>query len=131
MSATLDDLLRGLQQRNGSDLYLTADSPPLYRIDGVTEPVTPDVWDAEQVERAIRSALPEHELATFDRVHELNTARVVHGAGRFRLNVFKQRGQVGLVARLIRIDFPTADELGLPEALKTLVLSKRGLILVT
>ena len=127
----LDNLLRGLFEKNGSDLYLTADSPPLYRIDGVTEPALPHACTAGEVETLIRDALTESELREFERTHELNTARVVDGAGRFRLNVFRQRGAFGLVARLIRIDFPSAAELGLPEALTALVMQKRGLILVT
>jgi twitching motility protein PilU len=127
----LDALLTELKEKNGSDLYLTADSPPLFRVDGATEPAAPAPLDGPAVEAIIRAALPAADLAEFERTHELNSAHFVPGVGRFRLNVFRQRGQVGLVARLIRIDFPTADELGLPEALKQLVLSKRGLILVT
>jgi twitching motility protein PilU len=128
---TLDDLLRGLKERNGSDLYLTAESPPLFRVDGSTEPAASAVLDATEVEAIIRAALSESELREFDRAHELNSARLVGGVGRFRLNVFRQRGQVGLVARLIRIDFPSAEDLGLPESLTRLVMEKRGLILVT
>jgi twitching motility protein PilU len=127
----LDELLTALKQRNGSDLYLTADSPPLLRIDGTITPALDRTLDAAEVEAMIRAALSDVESAEFDRSHELNTARAVPGAGRFRLSVFRQRGQVGLVARLIRIDFPSADELGLPESLKKLIMQKRGLILVT
>ncbi len=128
---TLDELLTGLQQRGGSDLYLTADSAPLYRVDGATTPAVDVVLHADDVAAVIRTALPAEDMATFDRTHELNTARVVPGAGRFRLNVFQQRGQVGLVARLIRMDVPTATELELPGALLKMVMEKRGLILVT
>jgi twitching motility protein PilU len=127
----LDALLRELQQRNGSDLYLTADAPPLLRIDGSTVAALDRPLDAAEVERIIRCALPERDLQAFDRHHELNTARFVAGVGRFRLNVFRQRGQVGLVARLIRIDVPSAADLGLSEALVRLVMEKRGLVLVT
>ena len=128
---TLDDLLTELHRRNGSDLYLTAESPPLFRIDGSTVALGEQALDGGEVELIIRSALSPEDLAEFDRAHELNTARFVPKAGRFRLNVFRQRGQTGLVARLIRIDFPSADELGLPESLKRLILEKRGLVLVT
>ncbi len=127
----LDALLTGLKEQNGSDLYLTADSPPLYRVDGATVPVGPAALDGAQVEGIVRGAFEEADWAAFERTNELNSAHLVPGVGRFRLNVFRQRGQVGLVARLIRIDFPSADELGLPDSLKQLVLSKRGLILVT
>ncbi len=127
----LEDLLAGLQRSGGSDLYLTAEAPALYRVDGSTVPATDRPLNAREVDAVIRAALSEHEAREFDRTHELNTARMVAGVGRFRLNVFQQRGQTGLVARLIPIDFPNAEQLGLPAALTELVMQKRGLILVT
>jgi len=127
---TLDALLTLIRERGGSDLYLTADSAPLVRVDGATVPVA-DPLTAEQVESILRAALPEKDLADFAKTNELNTARSIAGVGRFRLNVFRQRGQMGLVARIIPIRFPTAAELGLPASLLTLIMQKRGLILVT
>ena len=127
----LDELLTGLAQAKGSDLYFTTESPPLYRIDGATVPAFHHVLDAPDVERVIREVLSAAEQDEFDRTRELNVARMVPGVGRFRLNVFRQRGQVGLVARIIPIDFPNADQLGLPQALREIVMQKRGLILVT
>ena len=127
----LDTLLTGLQQRKGSDLYLTAESPPLYRVDGVTVAVSDRVWLADEVESAIRAVLSPIENEEFNRSHELNLARALSGVGRFRLNVFRQRGQVGLVARLIPIDFPNAETLGLPASLIDLIMQKRGLVLIT
>jgi twitching motility protein PilU len=131
MEPRLDELLTGLKERNGSDLYLTAESPPLYRVDGSTVPALDRLLGGDEVERIIRDALTDADGQEFDRARELNKAHFVPGVGRFRLNVFRQRGQVGLVARLIRIDFPDADELGLPRALRELVLTRRGLVLVT
>ena len=127
----LEDLLAQLQARGGSDLYLAADSAPLIRVDGKVVPVADHVLDAEEVEALVRGALNPHEADEFDRTNELNAARAVPGVGRFRLSVLRQRGQVGLVARLIRIDLPSFDELGLPESLRALIMAKRGLILVT
>ncbi len=127
----LDELLTGLQKRKGSDLYLTADAPPLFRVDGVTVPAEERGWTALEVESIVRAVLSPVESETFDRTHELNAARVVPGVGRFRLSVFRQRGQVGLVARLIPIDFPDAATLGLPESLLHLIMERRGLLLVT
>ncbi len=128
---TLDELLTEIRERQGSDLYLTAEARALVRVDGATVPVTERALPADEVEGLIRAALSAAEQAEFERTHELNTARMIKGVGRFRLNVFRQRGQVGLVARLIPIRFPTAEELGLPPSLLTLVMQKRGLILVT
>ena len=127
---TLDSLLTEIRERGGSDLYLTAESAPLVRVDGATVPVA-DVLTAAQVESILRAALSEKDLTEFARTNELNTARSIAGVGRFRLNVFRQRGQMGLVARIIPIRFPTAAELGLPASLLTLIMQKRGLILVT
>ena len=128
---TLDDLLTAIRDRQGSDLYLTAEAQALVRVDGVTTPVSERALPADEVEGLIRAALSVTEQAEFERTHELNTARMIKGVGRFRLNVFRQRGQVGLVARLIPIRFPTAEELGLPESLLGLIMAKRGLVLVT
>jgi twitching motility protein PilU len=127
----LDELLTHLCRRNGSDLYLTADSAPLLRINGATTPALDLVLEPAQVESLVRGALSEQDQETFDRTSELNCARAVPGVGRFRINVFRQRGCVGLVARVIRIDVPTAEELALPASLLQLIMSKRGLILVT
>ena len=104
----LDELLTGLQRSGGSDLYLTADSPPLYRVDGATTPASEGALDAAGVEALVLAVLSEGERQEFERAHELNSARLVPGVGRFRINVFRQRGQTGLVARLIPIDFPDA-----------------------
>ncbi len=127
----LDELLTGLAQHKGSDLYFTAESPPLYRVDGATVPAFHHVLEAADVESIIREVLSPSEQAEFDRTRELNVARMVSGVGRFRLNVFRQRGQVGLVARIIPIEFPNAEQLGLPGGLCELIMQKRGLILVT
>src|SRR5690349_474923 len=128
---TLDDLLGTLHASKGSDLYLTAAAQALLRVDGSTRPATDRALNADEVERIIRAALTPADTEHFDKTNELNTARMLKGVGRFRLNVFRQRGQVGLVARIIPIKFPTAEELGLPASLLTLIMQKRGLILVT
>ncbi|MBI5168182.1 MAG: PilT/PilU family type 4a pilus ATPase [Candidatus Eisenbacteria bacterium] len=128
---TLDDLLTAIRSNRGSDLYLTADAHALVRVDGSTIEATDRPLAAAEVEALVRAALSSGELEEFDRTHELNSARAIPGVGRFRLNVFRQRGQTGLVARLIPIRFPTAEELGLPPALTELIMQKRGLVLVT
>ena len=128
---TLDDLLTAIRENKGSDLYLTADAHALIRVDGSTIEATDRPLAAAEVESLVREALSATEQGEFDRSHELNSARAIKGVGRFRLNVFRQRGQVGLVARLIPIRFPTAVELGLPTVLTELIMQKRGLVLVT
>ena len=127
---TLDELLAELARRGGSDLYLTAESAPLARVNGETVPLGQRLAGTE-VAAIIRAALLPDELAMFERVRELNVARFVEGAGRFRLNVFRQRGELGIVARRIPVELPTAAQLGLPPSLLSLVMEKRGLLLVT
>ncbi len=127
----LDDLLALLARRGGSDLYVTAGSPPLIRVDGSVEALDESALDGPAVDELVRAALSEAEWAAFESERELGVARIVRDAGRFRLSVFRQRGQTGVVARRIRTDIPSAAELDLPAALLELVLHKRGLILVT
>ena len=127
----LTQLLTGLERLKGSDLYLTADSPPLYRVDGATVEAHPGVLDPLAVETLILGTLTPLELQQLEKTHELNTARTIPKVGRFRLNVFQQRGQIGLVARLIPIKFPGIAALGLPDILTDIVMQKRGLVFVT
>ena len=127
----LDEFLIQLQERGGSDLYLAADAAPLLRVDGNLVPAMDHVFDAQDVEAIVRAALTDPEAEEFDRSNELSAARALPGVGRFRLSVYRQRGQIGLVARRIRIDLPTFEELGLPESLRALAMQPRGLVLVT
>jgi twitching motility protein PilU len=111
---TIQALLRELVERGGSDLYITTNSPPLVRTDGVSRPVgTQNLGPAET------EAL------------ELNLGIEFDGIGRFRINVHRQRDQVGIVARHVKTDIPTLDQLKMPEIFKDIVMQKRGLILVT
>jgi twitching motility protein PilU len=111
---TIQALLRELVERGGSDLYITTNSPPLVPTDGVSRPVgTQNLGPAET------EAL------------ELNLGIEFDGIGRFRINVHRQRDQVGIVARHVKTDIPTLDQLKMPEIFKDIVMQKRGLILVT
>ena len=125
------ELLALMVEREASDLYLTAESPPILRIEGRTEPCGPAALTPPQVEAMAHSVLNERQWATFEERMEMNVAIVSEDVGRFRVNVFRQRGAVAVVARRIKTQIPTLDELGLPPILKTIALSRRGLVLVT
>ncbi len=129
--ADIRTLLSEMGARNASDLYLTADSPPVLRIEGVTEPFGDEVLAAPEVEELANSLMTEKQRATFEEKLEMNLALASGRLGRFRVNVFRQRGAVGVVVRQIKVEIPTIDSLGLPEVLKTITLSRRGLVLIT
>jgi twitching motility protein PilU len=124
------ELLVSMVEKNASDLYLTADSPALLRIDGVCHPVS-ETLQAVDTAAVADFFMNAEQKEDFRRGMEMNLAHFIPGAGRYRVNIFVQRGLVGLVIRLVRIRIPTLDELGMPPVLKDLVMRKRGLVLVT
>jgi twitching motility protein PilU len=124
-------LLAQMLERGASDLYLTIDSPPMLRIEGVTQPTGTGALTTSQVETLANSIMSDRQRATFDEKLEMNIAIASGRLGRFRVNVFRQRGAVAVVIRQIRTRIPTVDELQLPRILKTIALSRRGLVLVT
>lgn len=131
--ATWDPGLRGLLEHmlkvEASDLYLTAGSAAVFRIDGVGYPAKVALT-GEQTMKMATSLMTEPQRVEFARTMELNLALASSSGGRFRANVFRQRGQVGLVIRLVRTQIKTLDELRHPPILADIMASKRGLILV-
>jgi twitching motility protein PilU len=124
-------LLKEMVARDGSDLYVTTNSPPLIRVQGVTEPVGDSLLTAAETEALANSLLNEEERKAFRERREMNLGIAIDDLGRFRVNVHWQRNTVGLVVRQIKTEIPRLDDLGLPESLKEILLLKRGLILVT
>ena len=124
-------LLAEMVERGASDLYLTVDSPPMLRIEGVTQPFGSEVLGSKEAELLASSMMSERQRAVFDEKLEMNLAIASDRLGRFRVNVFRQRGAIAVVIRQIKMQIPTLDELGLPPILKTIVSSRRGLVLVT
>jgi twitching motility protein PilU len=124
-------LLKELVTRGGSDLYITTDSPPLIRAEGVTEPISEARLDAEQTRRLAFSLMNERERGIFEEEFELNLAVELPDSGRFRVNVHRQRDHIGIVARHVKTAIPSIEDLGLPDDFKEVVLKKRGLVLVT
>jgi twitching motility protein PilU len=124
-------LLSEMGTRNASDLYLTAESVPVFRVEGVMESYGEETLTAPEVEELANSLMTERQRASFEEKLEMNLALASGRLGRFRVNVFRQRGAVGVVIRQIKTKIPSIDELDLPHVLKTIVLSRRGLVLVT
>jgi twitching motility protein PilU len=127
----IDDLLRQMSDLGASDLYLKAASPPMARVSGKTEATCPAALTAEQVSLLADQILSPREQEMFARERQVDLSYLVEGLGRFRANVYLQRGSTGMVFRRIVTDIPDIDSLGLPQALKDLVLERRGLVLVT
>ncbi|MBI4514507.1 MAG: PilT/PilU family type 4a pilus ATPase [Deltaproteobacteria bacterium] len=124
-------LLSEMGVRGASDLYLTAESPPVLRIEGITEVFGEEPLSAPEVEDLANTLMTERQRAVFEEKLEMNLALASGRLGRFRVNVFRQRGAVAVVIRQIKVNIPSVDELGLPQVLKTIVSSRRGLVLVT
>ena len=124
-------LLEKMVQAGGSDIFIASGAPPRMNVEGKlhdlsTEPLSPD--DTKQV---IRQMLTEEQWNLFLKQRELNIAYSLSKVARFRVNVYLQRGTVASVIRQIRVKIPTLGELRLPPLLEELILSPRGLILVT
>jgi twitching motility protein PilU len=124
-------LLAKMVEHGASDLYLTVDSPPILRIEGATQPIGTELLTPQEVELLANSLMSERQRAAFDDKLEMNLAIASERLGRFRVNVFRQRGAVCAVVRLIKTRIPTLDELHLPPILKQIAQSRRGLVLVT
>ncbi|MBA3595819.1 MAG: PilT/PilU family type 4a pilus ATPase [Methylibium sp.] len=128
-SKFVNDLLRLLIARTGSDLFLTADFPPAVKVDGRVIKVSPQPLTPQHTIALARSIMNDKQAAEFERTKECNFAIAPSGIGRFRVNAFMQQGHVGLVLRTIPNTVPTIDSLRLPSVLKEVASSKRGLVI--
>ncbi len=129
-TALIHNLLRGMISKNASDLFITAGFPPAFKVDGKMTPVSPQALTSAHTVELAHSIMNDRQAAEFESTHESNFAISPPGIGRFRVNVFMQQQRVGMVLRTITTKIPTLDELGLPSALKDVVMSKRGLVIV-
>ncbi|HEX9681795.1 MAG TPA: PilT/PilU family type 4a pilus ATPase [Acidimicrobiales bacterium] len=131
MSVDLSALLQYLVEHRGSDLHVKAGSPPHVRIDGHLTPTPHEAVTAADTERIAFSISPPDRAAEFEKINEADFAHTVSGLGRFRVNVFRQRGSVALVFRLVSPGTPSFESLGLPAVVQRLAEEPRGLVLVT
>ncbi|MBS0304616.1 MAG: PilT/PilU family type 4a pilus ATPase [Proteobacteria bacterium] len=128
-SKFVNDLLRLLVSRNGSDLFLTADFPPAIKVDGKITKVSPQPLTGLHTVALARAVMNDKQAAEFERTKECNFAVSPQGVGRFRVNAFMQQGHVGLVFRTIPQTLPTIKGLGLPKILEDVAMTKRGLVI--
>lgn len=131
ISMHIDDLLRMLVEREGSDLHMRVGEPPVIRIHGDLIRTDLPVLKPQDVEDILFSILNEERKQKFRENMELDLSYEIKGLSRFRVNVFRQRGSVGAVLRAIPIKIKTIDDLMLPPVTKDICMRPRGLVLVT
>ena len=129
-SKFINDLLKLMVSRNGSDLFITGDFPPAMKVDGKITKVSPQPLNAGHTLALARAIMNDKQAAEFERTKECNFAISPPGVGRFRVNAFIQQGQVGMVMRVIPATLPTIDGLGVPQVLKEVTMNKRGLAIL-
>ena len=125
----MHDLLRLMSQKNGSDLFITANFPPAIKVDGKIMPVSNQVLTPTHTAELARAIMNDRQAAEFESTKECNFAISPSGIGRFRVNALMQQGRVAVVCRTINLSIPTLDELGLPSVLKDIAMTKRGLVI--
>jgi twitching motility protein PilU len=126
----IDKLLQLMAEKKASDIFFSAGSPIMIKIQGNMMPVNPQVMDADTIKKIIYEFLTPGQVATLEKDLELNLSKPMPGLGNFRVNVFWQKGSVACVIRYVTADIPKLEELNLPPVLLQLVMEKRGLVLV-
>lgn len=126
----LQDYLLSMVEKKASDLYLITGAPPSLKINGVIHPITEESLPIGRAQELVYAELSDEQIRLFEETHELNLAISKKDIGRFRVNIYRQRGQTALVLRHIKSQIPSMESLNLPSLLSTLVMQKRGLILI-
>ncbi|MCP5161560.1 MAG: PilT/PilU family type 4a pilus ATPase [Hahellaceae bacterium] len=124
-----DEMLTMLAKNDGSDLYLSTGAPPCAKFHGKLKPLEGTPLKPGVIKEIAYAIMDDEQKHDFEKDLEMNLAYTITGVGRFRVNVFKQRNEISMVARNIVTEIPSADSLGLPQILKDVIMAKRGLIL--
>ncbi|SOD18715.1 PilT/PilU family type 4a pilus ATPase [Nitrosomonas ureae] len=125
----MSDLLRLMLSKKASDLFITAGFPPAFKIDGKMTPISQQSLTAQHTGMLAKAIMNEKQAGEFETSQECNFAINPAGIGRFRVNAFVQQQRVGMVLRTITTKIPEFDDLALPQVLKEVVMSKRGLVI--
>ncbi|STB59828.1 type IV pilus twitching motility protein PilT [Clostridium perfringens] len=127
---SLAELLELTVKEGASDLHLTVGISPIIKVNGKLVRLEHEILRPEDTEAYAKEILQD-AYEKYDAIGEYDTSYSIHGKGRFRVNIYKQRNSTALAIRVISLDMPTLDSLGYPETLKDLCNLKRGLVLVT
>ncbi|HEY2345160.1 MAG TPA: PilT/PilU family type 4a pilus ATPase [Xanthomonadaceae bacterium] len=128
--AYMHKLLTAMSQEGGSDLFVSHDFPPSIKLNGRMQPLAPQKLTGEITRKLAHAMMTEAQREEFARELECNFAIAIPGLSRFRVNVFMQQQHVGMVLRTIAAEIPSFETLRLPEILKEVVMTKRGLVLL-
>ena len=128
--STMERILRLMQEKKASDLYLSANAPAQIKINGLTVPINSQIMPFDAPYKLLAEVVPEQQLQELESTGELNTAVSLTGVGRFRVSAMRQRGTCAVVVRYINTDIPSLESLNVPPVLADLVLRRRGLLLV-
>jgi len=128
--STIDPYLKRMAEKSASDMYFTPGAPPAIKIDGETWPVSKSPLNPELARKLAYSLMSDDQQREFEREMEMNLGFTREGIGRFRVNIYRQRGDIALVIRYIKSSIPPIRELNLPGVLETLMSERKGLILV-
>ena len=126
----IHNLLRGMLSQKASDLFISAGFPPAFKVDGKMTPVSQQVLTPQHTMALASSIMNDRQAAEFESTRECNFAINPTGIGRFRVNVFMQQQRVGMVLRTITTKIPDLDQMGMPEILKEIAMTKRGLVIL-
>ena len=129
-SMDINLLLRLMAEKNASDLFFSTGAPPHMKIEGISTPMGQSPLPAGAIKDIAYNMMSEAQIKEFEEEWESNFAHTVNKVGRFRVNVFKQRGEVGMVLRHIKYQIPTIEELKLPAVISKMVMEVSGLILI-
>jgi len=124
-----NDLLKMMIEKEGSDLFLTTGAPPSMKAFGKLTPLIDKKLPEGMVKKIAYQIMSQEQISQFEESPEMNLAISDPEIGRFRVNIFQQRGEIAIVARNIKTEIPSADSLGLPPILKSLIMQKRGIVL--
>ncbi len=125
----ITEWLKILSAEHGSDLYLSTGAPPCAKFQGELKPISSEILQPGEIKEIAHEIMDSTQRATFEQELEMNLAMSISGYGRFRVNIFLQRNEVGIVARNIVADIPRWQDLRLPPILTEVVMRKRGLLL--
>ncbi|MEO7032044.1 MAG: ATPase, T2SS/T4P/T4SS family, partial [Herbaspirillum sp.] len=126
----MHDLLRLMTSKNGSDLFITAGFPPAFKIDGKIAPVSNQALTPNHTVELTRAIMNDRQAGDFEATKECNFAINPTGLGRFRVSAFIQQGHAGMVLRTITTKIPKFEDLGLPDTLREVAMTKRGLVIM-
>ena len=130
MEIELTHFLRLMAERRASDLFFTVGAPPNIKVDGETSPLDETQLGPEEVHRLAYSLMNEKQQSEFEATMEMNLAIALADTGRFRVNVYRQRGNIALALRYITGEIPSIEALNLPPILREIIMIPRGLVLV-